>query len=406
MNTIILICLIIIVVLLTVIVIKHVRKARRDNTSIPEKLIPSLEYWGANTNQTRIFFDPDLPFTPDVRDIIYVENEYDPVINEYISMHYKELCRQFNSKDLKFNYLPKLCNQDVPKEVLQYMFPHFQLNKDFSQKTINAETLKPHLLKGVILGPALIHFLPEEENPSDYCFSYCPLVPDSAVPLSDQFEWYISTVSRYYYDGKPRYSLVPPQGDEVADACFNDGDADSSSEYSPYMQMDPETTMLVKEIRDRINELRKRGFQMGLLRDLIEEQPTLSRLVIDKDFRIFLPDYNNMEIIMSPLPKAVYLLFLKHPEGIVFKQLHDYYPELLDIYKRISNRVVEKKILKSINDITDPTKNSINEKCTRIREAFLKQFDYVYARHYFITGKRGEPKRITLPRELVDLQAL
>ena len=143
-----------------------------------------------------------------------------------------------------------------------------------------------------------------------------------------------------------------------------------------------------------------------MLNGFIEEQPTLSRMVITKDYRIILPDYNNTEITMSPLPKAVYLLFLKHPEGIAFKQLHDYYDELLGIYKQISNRVIELNIKSSIRDITDPTKNSINEKCTRIREAFLKQFDYVYARHYFITGKRGEPKRITLPRELVDLQAL
>ena len=109
---------------------------------------------------------------------------------------------------------------------------------------------------------------------------------------------------------------------------------------------------------------------------------------------------------MSPLPKAVYLLFLKHPEGIVFKQLRNYHDELLDIYKQISNRVIESNIESNIRDITDPTKNSINEKCTRIREAFLKQFDTVYAQHYYITGKKGEPKRITLPRELVDLQAL
>ena len=406
MNTIILVIILIIVFILVIGIVAKFRKSRCYNTPRPEKVIPSVEHWGANTDQIRIIFDRDLPFAPDVRDIIYVENEHDPIIKEYISKHYEELCQQFSSKNLIFNYLPNLCNQDVPKGVLQYMFPHFQQDKSFSPKIINAETLKPHLLGGEILGPALIHFLPEENTPSGYCFSYCPLVPNSAVPLSDQFEWYIQIVSKYYYGGKLRYMLVPPQGDEVADACFNDGDADSSSEYSPYMHMDPETTMLVKEIRDRINELRKRGFQLGLLRDLIEEQPTLSRLVIDKDFRFFLPDYNNLEITMSPLPKAVYLLFLKHPEGIVFKQLNDYYPELLDIYKRISNRVVEKKILKSINDITDPTKNSINEKCTRIREAFLKQFDYVYARHYFITGKRGEPKRITLPRELVDLQDL
>lgn len=386
-------------ILLALLLFKRARKAK------PEKVIPSREQWGANTDQTSILFDLGLPFTPDVHDVIYVENEYDPVINGYIQEHYEELQQRFLTKKVTLNYLPKLCNQDVPKEVLRYMFPHLQHDKAYFSEKINTETLKPHLLSGEIVGPALIHFLPsEEDNPSGYCFSYCPLVPDSPIPLADQLEWYIHAVSKYYYDGTPRYMLVPPEGDEVADACFNDGDADSSSEYSCYMNM--EDSMLVQEIIDRITELRKRGFQLGLLRNLVEEQPTLSRLVIDKNFRIILPDYNNMEITMSPLPKAVYLLFLKHPEGIVFKQLRNYYAELLDLYKRISNRVIESNIENSIRDITDPTKNSINEKCARIREAFLKQFDYVYAQHYFITGKRGEPKRITLPRELVELQAL
>ena len=144
---------------------------------------------------------------------------------------------------------------------------------------------------------------------------------------------------------------------------------------------------------------------MSVLRGLIEEQPTLSRLIIDKNHRIFLPDYNNMEITMPPLPKAVFLLFLKHPEGIAFKQLREYRKELLNIYKQISNRVIKSSIEESIRDITDPTKNSINEKCARIRKAFVKQFDIIYAHHYFITGKRGEPKKIILPRELVDWQS-
>ncbi len=154
----------------------------------------------------------------------------------------------------------------------------------------------------------------------------------------------------------------------------------------------------------QVNELRKRGFQLGLLHKLIEERPTMSRLVVDKDFRILLPDYNNIEIVMQPLPKAVYLLFLKHPEGIMFKHLSDYHQELLDIYMQVGNREIEKNIKRSIRDITDPTKNSVNEKCTRIREAFLARFDYAYARHYFITGKRGEPKKIDLPQHLIELQ--
>lgn len=163
---------------------------------------------------------------------------------------------------------------------------------------------------------------------------------------------------------------------------------------------------LTEEIRFRLLELRKRGVRLCQLQNLIDEQPALSRLVITSDFRILLPDFNNTEIIMSPLPKAVYLLFLKHPEGILFKELRNYYVELLDIYKQVSNRIIERNIAISIRDITDPTKNSINEKCARIREAFLKQLNGVQAEQYYITGKRGELKKITLPRELIDLQAL
>ena len=163
---------------------------------------------------------------------------------------------------------------------------------------------------------------------------------------------------------------------------------------------------LAKEIRERIKELRRRGVQLNMLNEFVEEKPTLSRMVITKDYRIYLPDYNNIEITMSPLPKSVFLLFLKHPEGILFKHLGDYREELLNIYKEVGNRVVERNVRNSIRDITDPTNNSINEKCARIREAFLKHFDTPYAKNYYITGKRGEPKKIILPRELVDLQAL
>ena len=44
---------------------------------------------------------------------------------------------------------------------------------------------------------------------------------------------------------------------------------------------------------------------------------------------------SNMEIKMEPLVKSVYLLFLKHPEGIMFKCLPEYREELAQIYNRI-----------------------------------------------------------------------
>jgi len=99
--------------------------------------------------------------------------------------------------------------------------------------------------------------------------------------------------------------------------------------------------------------------------------------------------------------KAVYLLFLKHPEGILFKGLTDYREELLDIYKKLKPTGLNKKTIQSIDDVTNPLLNSINEKCARIRSAFVKEFDEALAKNYFVTGERGEVKKISLPRDLV-----
>ena len=393
--------IILILCLLTVLLVfKQMKKKKLSKSESPNL---SDEQLDANAKQKHILFDLNLPFTPDVHDVIYVENEYDPAINGYIQEHYEEIQQQFLSRKATFIYLPKLCGQEVSKEVLHYMFPFLQQTSSFVNGDLSIEMLKKHILLGSIEGPALIHFVQmEAEKLSNYYYTYRPLAADSSVPLSDQFERYLKHLT-FSYRGESGTSFnalsKPKSEDDVADHYFNDGSDN-------ILFADKSIDDLTIEIQQRIIELRKRGVQLHLLNELVEEQPTLSRLVITKDFKFFLPDYNNMEITMSPLPKAVYLLFLKHPEGISFKQLRYYYTELLDIYKQISNRIIESNIENSIRDLTDPTKNSINEKCARIREAFLKQFDSAYAQHYYITGKRSEPKKITLPRELVELQAL
>jgi len=109
-----------------------------------------------------------------------------------------------------------------------------------------------------------------------------------------------------------------------------------------------------------------------------------------------------MEIKMEPLVKAVYLLFLRHSEGIAFKQLPDYREELTEIYNQLKPSGLTNKALQSIEDVTNPMLNSINEKCARIRGAFLEQFDDYMAKNYYINGLRGEAKKITLSRSLVE----
>lgn len=134
----------------------------------------------------------------------------------------------------------------------------------------------------------------------------------------------------------------------------------------------------------------------------------LSRLVITEKYDIILPDYHDMQIKMEPLIKAVFILFLRHEEGIVFKNLSDYREELHTIYLDICAKqespvhLSAEKIRQSIDALTNPLSNSINEKCARVRAAFVSQFDESLAKYYYIDGKRGEAKKIILDRKLLE----
>ena len=159
---------------------------------------------------------------------------------------------------------------------------------------------------------------------------------------------------------------------------------------------------LLEDMDVRVQKLRAKGMNEWTFRALFKTKAQLSRLVITKDYRITLPDYNGIEVKMEPLVKAVYLLFLKHPEGILFKELCDFREELLDIYKGLKPLGLNKRTIQSIEDVTNPLLNSINEKCARIRSAFVKEFDEGLAKNYFVTGERGDVKKISLPRDLVE----
>ena len=141
-------------------------------------------------------------------------------------------------------------------------------------------------------------------------------------------------------------------------------------------------------------------WRLGFHDDKLKHQVKFSRLTIMKDGTVMLTDYDK-EVRMEPLTKAVYLLFLKHPEGIAFKQLPDYRKELADLYVKIKPLGLTDRIIKSIEDVTNPLLNSINEKCSRIKAAIVAEVDVTLADQYYITGKSGELKKVTLPRKLI-----
>ncbi len=157
---------------------------------------------------------------------------------------------------------------------------------------------------------------------------------------------------------------------------------------------------LLKEVKEKVQKLKEYGMSEKEITALFHTEQPLLKLFISKNYKIFLGD-EHKEVHMEPLVKAVYLLFLKHPEGIVFKNLPAYRQELTKIYSEVRPWGLSDRALRSIEDVTNPMLNSINEKCARIRGAFVGQFDNHLARHYYIDGLRGEAKKIALPRELV-----
>ncbi len=158
--------------------------------------------------------------------------------------------------------------------------------------------------------------------------------------------------------------------------------------------------VLVEEIKERIRKLKDYGMSEKELTSLLEAERPLLQLAVSKDYRLYLGE-QRMEVRMEPLVKAVYLLFLRHPEGIIFKDLPDYRQELTKIYSDVRPWGLTDRALQSVEDVTNPMLNSINEKCARIKKTFLGVIGSDMAEHYYIKGTRGEPKGITLQRELV-----
>ena len=175
-----------------------------------------------------------------------------------------------------------------------------------------------------------------------------------------------------------------------------------------------------QEVRRLAEQLTAAGRKDLLLRaigvPLLEElrieaaRGELSRLVITENYRFVLADYHQ-EVELQPVHKAVYLLFLAHPEGIEFKRLADYRQELLDYYMRTARMMDREKIVESVEKLVNPLDNAINEKCSRIKKVFLDLMDE-YRASYYIIGSHTKKhmagriwyerlKVVTLPRELV-----
>lgn len=330
-------------------------------------------------------------------ELIYVASEEDEVLNELFLNHpkiFNEL-KQITGYDVI--YLPSLIEHLDNEDIFQYLMPYSanfhvdfpHIGNDYMLQYLVHPEDRERMKHGLLRSEGIYRI---DHYVNTYINQFYPLSSSGEEPIEDQLIRIAHQIYEEIHEPCVNCTMKDDAGEELANY------ADNEFQSQVYWES---TEDLIDEIRERVEKLRQRGIAQSLLEKILHPEEKYSRLVITKDYRIILPDYQNMEIKMEPLVKAVYLLFLNHPEGIMFKELPDYREELTQIYLKLKPNGLTDKVKKSIEDVTNPCLNSINEKCARIRGAFVGKFDNQLADNYYIDGLRAKPKKIYLPRELV-----
>lgn len=364
--------------------------------------------------------------------IIYVEREYNPDVNESIIVNLEELNQQAEMMGYRFVYLPDFLSS-CGAELYKYM-----TGKDLLQ---SEELLKHHSLAPILgmdiinqlQGPSLLFTGVTADNE---CEVYqlqlmertCRLgrnrketrLTIDCKSISAIFEDYIATNQIFTINScvneddkeedkiKEENIFLSADKDSFINSmntyaacsydfsCLRKDKSKDNKLASPFgnITLTEEENMVLEKVQMLIERLQDEGIPLEAIMAFFTPEQKLSSIKITETYQIILPEYNDMEIPLPAVQKAVYFLFLKHPEGINFKYMPDYREELFSIYRKLAQRGTTDKLAATVDDLVNPLSNALNEKCSRIKNMFRYYLTENLAKHYYITGEKGECKRI------------
>ena len=190
----------------------------------------------------------------------------------------------------------------------------------------------------------------------------------------------------------------------VSDLCMKKSDIIlkmRTADICPECMKRVESHLSMPEIHHALAIMESLRVKMLYAQNFKQNSPP-STLTIRRGGRIYLSDYGNIEIKMPSLEKALYLLYLKYPEGLYLTELCDHRPELYEIYSQISTRGLMEDMRRRVDEMTNITRDQLSIKISRIKKAFTDAIGQSLAGHYIIQGKNAEKKKINLERELVE----
>lgn len=149
---------------------------------------------------------------------------------------------------------------------------------------------------------------------------------------------------------------------------------------------------LLQKVQEKLQE---KGYDVSIDKADGPISPEPQTLHISKDYRILIDCLGLKEITLRPLLRAVFILFLRHPEGIRIKEKQAYREELLDIYAHIFPNLDPDICRERIDRLIAPGQNAFSENLSHLNRA-LTSILGPDASPYQVYGSNGRPRRILL----------
>ena len=164
------------------------------------------------------------------------------------------------------------------------------------------------------------------------------------------------------------------------------------------MEYGDKIIQLKDEIRDTemlLERLRRLLADYGKSDNILQEIAAGQRLELTEGMDVLI---DGKKISMTPLPKALFRLFWRHPEGICFKDMSDYREELVELYGRTSRSDDPERFRSTIDRLIDLDSNSLDTQRYLLKRQLEAQMNPSDAAMFCIRGSRGEKKVIPASR--------
>lgn len=110
----------------------------------------------------------------------------------------------------------------------------------------------------------------------------------------------------------------------------------------------------------------------------------------------------NLKIKLDPKHLTVYHFFLKHEEGVAYRNMKEHVKELQQIYTKYADVDILEGIPDEINILVRTENNNLSTIVSDINKALRSAIDERIVSQYLIMGPNGRRKKVMLNRKLVS----